>query len=434
MGRAGEVPSTPLDQVHWSDGAPAAADERLLHGEVTAEVAIVGGGMSGLAAALALAEAGRDVAVIEAHEPGFRASGRNAAHLAPMFWGMKRTPQQIVSRFGEDLGGRMNRLAAGSGERMFDLIERRGISCQAVRGGYVAVARTEASLGRMRETLEQWRRYGGRFEPLQRDELGTHVASPRYAGGALLPDGGRVNPLALTRGLAAAAKAAGARLFTHSPVLKAEHANGCWTLRTGQGQVRAKCMLAFPGADAVGAFASMSGLGAMVTAGVVCTDPLPDGGQSILPRGGPIVDLDDPAVFGPLIDADGRLVVSFLAEAGRLDLPAAERIIRPRLRRAFPQLADQPFTRLWGGRFLITASGAPLLLRLGEDGYAMVGCNGFGHTLAISAAQELARLVMGAEERDLALPVSNPRPSLANGLLGGLLACGIAPLANRLGA
>jgi glycine/D-amino acid oxidase-like deaminating enzyme len=112
----------------------------------------------------------------------------------------------------------------------------------------------------------------------------------------------------------------------------------------------------------------------------------------------------------------------------------AERIIRPRLRRAFPQLEPQPFTRLWGGRFLLTGTGAPSLVRLGQGGYAAVGCNGFGHTLAISAAQELARLALGESEEALALPVCDARPGVANGLIGALLAHGMAPLANRLGA
>ena len=106
----------------------------------------------------------------------------------------------------------------------------------------------------------------------------------------------------------------------------------------------------------------------------------------------------------------------------------------PRLKRAFPQLGDTPFTRMWGGRFLLTSDGAPRLVRLGPNAYAAVGCNGLGHTLAIPAAQELARLALGAPADSLALPVSERRPAGLNGLMAGLLSHAVAPLANRLGA
>ena len=87
-----------------------------LKGPEEAEVAIIGGGFTGLSAALHLAEAGVSVRLLEAETPGWGASGRNGGQVNP---GLKEDPDAIEARFGSEMGGRMIALAGGAGDFVF---------------------------------------------------------------------------------------------------------------------------------------------------------------------------------------------------------------------------------------------------------------------------------------------------------------------------
>ncbi len=433
MGARTPLGYEPISTSHWCEAAPAIPPAPRLESETECDVAVIGAGYTGLVSALTVAESGRKVCVLEAEQPGWAASGRNAGQVIPMMWGSHKTPADITATYGETLGSRMNAMVAAAGENLFSLIERHHIHCDA-RAGYVCVMRTEKSFARWQKQFDAWHQYGGRFEALDRATLGRYVASPRYVGGYFLPDGGRVNPLSLSRGLALALQRHGARLFGGSRVTRVERAGGGWRVVTAQGAVRCHRMLVGTGAYADQLFPELRKTGIPMICGVVATDPLPDRGVGILPGGVPMADMDDPAVFGPSIDAQGCLVVSYMIGAREPDLARALRVVVPRLQRAFPQLAVPPFRRHWIGRFLISLDGIPHLMRLDDNIFAAAVCNGVGHTLGVSAAMQLAKLAMGATEAELDLPVRTPKAAPGATILPGLLRRVVMPLANRLGA
>src|SRR5579863_6639642 len=101
----------PLPRSLYAETARPAPETPPLDGDRSVSVAIVGGGFTGLSAALHLAEQGVDVTVLEAHEPGWGASGRNGGQVNP---GLKPDPDRVESDFGEDLGGRMNAFAGAA--------------------------------------------------------------------------------------------------------------------------------------------------------------------------------------------------------------------------------------------------------------------------------------------------------------------------------
>lgn len=422
----------PISTSHWSRKAPEALPCPALQNMAEADVTIIGAGYSGLVMALELASTGRSVVVLDAEQPGWAASGRNAGHVAPLFWGAKKTPRQIIAAYGADRGARMNRIIASSGRWLFDLIDRHEIAC-SVRKGYLYLARTEASLATHRETFAEWSEFGGVFEMIDRSELARHVNSPNYSGGMWLPSGGLVNPLALSRGLAAAAVREGVRLFGNSRALSAAKDGDAWLTRTEQGAVRSPTLVVAAGGYADTLFPSLRKAAYTVHCGVIATDPLPDRGASLLPGGAPVADLDDKAVFSPTIDAEGCLVISFLIGPGDLEMRKALRICAPRIAKAFPQFALPEFKRIWAGKFTITPDGAPRLLRLADNAFAVTGCNGLGHTLGISAARDAAALIGGANEDDLAFPVLTPSPLPGARFIPWALRTIAVPLMNRLG-
>src|SRR5665213_3391521 len=126
--------SLPLPPSLWAATARPAPATPPLEESRSADVAIVGAGFSGLAAALRLAESGASVVVLEAGEPGWGASGRNGGQVIP---GLKWDPDELVARFGTDAGEHLARVAGGAPDTLFDLIERHAIDCEAKRCGWI---------------------------------------------------------------------------------------------------------------------------------------------------------------------------------------------------------------------------------------------------------------------------------------------------------
>jgi glycine/D-amino acid oxidase-like deaminating enzyme len=392
------------------------------------DAVIIGAGFSGLVAAIEARAAGLSVIVLEAAQPGAGASGVNAGHFAPMMLG-NSSIAKVRKSLGAARGDAWLRMIAGSGGWLIAAIERHGIAC-ALRTPYLCVARSDAGVAKMRAMFEGWQAYGGRFEMVGRAALDTHVASARYHGGAWLPEGGTLDPLRLVRGLASAAAETGVAVYGDSRVLTAVAGKGGWTLSTAQARIRARRLLVATGATGPGLFPAAEDALPHMTAATIATAPLADDSASILPSGGSLVDLDDKAVFSPTVTDDGRLVASVLCSAAEPTLPAAAQPFLRRFRQAFPGRDLPLFERISSGRMTITGDGVPRLYRLGSDGWALSGCNGFGLTHGICAAREAARLLAGAVEGDIVLPVTVPRPLAGRGLANLMIRRLMVPMLN----
>src|SRR5207244_3979017 len=201
------VHALPLPPSLWAATARPAPETPPLDASRQADVAIVGAGYSGLAAALQLAEAGVSVVVLEAGEPGWGASGRNGGQVIP---GLKYDPDELVAMFGTEAGEHLVRVAGGAPDTVFDLIARHKIDCDARRCGWIQPAFAVADVGVITRRAEQWQRRGAPVAVLDRDTVRRLVGSPIYHGGWIDRRAGSVQPLRCARGLARAAHDAGA--------------------------------------------------------------------------------------------------------------------------------------------------------------------------------------------------------------------------------
>jgi glycine/D-amino acid oxidase-like deaminating enzyme len=238
------VTRKPLPRSLYAETARPVVATPPLDGDRRVDVCVIGGGFTGLSAALPLAQQGVDVAVLEAHEPGWGASGRNGGQVNP---GLKRDPDEVEADFGADLGRRMVALSGDAPSVVFRLVERHQIECDALQSGTVRAALSARDAAAVRASAEQGRRRDAPVELLDRDAVRAVTGTERYACAMLDRRGGQVNPLGYARGLAQAAVQAGAAVHGATPALKVQR-NGIWNVRTPTGTVRAdKLILATNG-------------------------------------------------------------------------------------------------------------------------------------------------------------------------------------------
>ena len=131
----------------WEETAVEAPPTPPLTGSIAADVAIIGAGYLGLAAALHLTEAGAQVVVLDAESPGWGASGRNGGQVIP---GLKYDPDELEARFGKERGERLWRFAAGTADVVFDLIERHLLRADARRTAWVQAIHSQKAAVRAR--------------------------------------------------------------------------------------------------------------------------------------------------------------------------------------------------------------------------------------------------------------------------------------------
>ena len=216
-----------------------------LQGEVRAEVAIIGGGYTGLNAALHLArDAGADVAVLEAEGIGWGASGRNGGFAC--IGGTKASDASLLGRFGEEGLADWHRTQIASTEHVSDFLARHSVDADAhSKGGEAVMAhRARDFAGLREEARERERGYGVKVDVIGPGELaGEGLAGPGFHGAIRFPLGFALNPLKYVLGLARAAQEAGARIFENSPVTGVTRGPDGYRLTTPEGALIAKKLI-----------------------------------------------------------------------------------------------------------------------------------------------------------------------------------------------
>ena len=378
-----------------------------LQGATRADVAVVGGGFTGLSAALHLAERGIAVTLLEAESPGWGASGRNGGQVIP---GLKHDPDWIERRFGAEVGGRMIRLSGGAADLVFDLIDRHGIECDAERKGWIQPAADAESLATARDRVAQWERRGAPIRFLDRTEAARLLGTDAYAGGLVDERGGAVHPLNYALGLAAAARRAGATLHGGSRVLRLERRPDGWRLHTPLGSVDAGHVLVCTNGYTDGIDDRLRRTVVPVRSVQVATQPISDNlRRSIRPEGQTASDSRRLLVYFRF-DAAGRFVIG-----GRGDYDergAADK--QARLRRAtlqlFPQLGEVEWAYHWGGFVALTRDHLPHLNELYPGVTAGLGYNGRGVAMATAMGRVLADRAMGVPDPELDFPLTRVAP------------------------
>ncbi|HJQ60393.1 MAG TPA: FAD-binding oxidoreductase [Vineibacter sp.] len=409
--------STDLSASFWAASAPAAPPTGPLEGERDVDVAVVGGGFSGLSTALHLAEAGVSSAVVEAGVIGEGASGRNNGQVIPTM--SRADPSAMIARFGHDRGTRFAGLVRDSAQTVFDLVRRHDIDCAAEQSGWVQPAHTSGRVEKIAaRRVREWGELGAPVELLDRQQTAALLGSDAYPGAWLNRSGGHVNPLALARGLARAAIGRGAAVFTGSPAQAIDPLPaGGWRVRTANGALRAGRVVIATNAYSDGLWPGLKREVVPVFSFQMATQPLSDNvRKSLLPGRQAMSDTRGDLHFCRYT-SDHRLVTGApLLWRGDLDRRLRAHVAG-RLQGLFPQLGEVRFDHVWCGYVGMTTDYMPRLHELAPGVATWIGCNGRGVALATAMGPELARWASGKARIDeLALPATPLRPVPAHRL------------------
>lgn len=371
-----------------------------LEGSTRCDVAIVGGGLAGLSAALDLRRQGLDVVLLEAREIGFGASGRNGGQA---IHGLACDQDVIEAQLGLADARRVWQMSIEALDLLRERITEHGIACDW-RSGYLGLAtspRKAAVLAAWADRIEAV--YGYPLTRIGADEVAQWIASARFHGGVHDPRSGHLHPLKYCLGLARAAAGAGVRLHESTPVLGLQPGREP-ALRTPQGEVRARQVLLAGNVYLQDLAPALRPRIMPVGTYIACSEPMdPARASALIPSGSAVCDtnvvLD---YFRPT--ADHRMLyggrVSY-STATPSDLAGA---MRQRMLASFPQLADLRVDHAWGGFVDITMNRAPDFGRLQGPGHAgnvfyLQGFSGHGLALTGLAGRLVAEAMAGDASR-----------------------------------
>lgn len=378
-------------QSWYAATANDAPDRPSLKGEVRADVCVVGGGFTGLSAALHLAEKGVDVVLVEAHRVGFGASGRNGGQLGS---GQRQDQEALIRMVGRDAARQMWQLGEEAKQVVRGLIDAHGIDCDYRPG----VAWTGFSDKETRELhgyadlLE--REYGyDQIERLDAEACQALCPSPAYKGGMLDMGAGHLHPLNFALGLARAAEAAGVRIFERSHVHHIEDGNPA-EVRCDTGRVVAETVVLAGNGYLGGLNRKVAARVMPINNFVAATEPLGDRAAEVLTRDVAVADTKFVVNYFRL-SRDKRLLFGGGESYGyRFPDDIAGKVRKPMLE-IFPHLRDVKIDYAWGGTLAITMKRLPYLGRVGKSILSSSGYSGHGVGTATHAGMLMAQAIMG---------------------------------------
>lgn len=398
--RAGEYPAS-----YYAATATPQAAFPSLKGQHRADVCIVGGGYTGLSAALHLAQAGLDVVLLEAHRVGFGASGRNGGQVGS---GQRQDQDWLEAAAGREDARRLWDMGEDAKALVRHLIDHHAMPVTF----YPGIAHACRSASEVRhahayaEKLARDYNYS-HVQPLDRAAIRDLIGSNLYEGGDLDTGAGHLHPLNFALGLARAAHQAGARLHEASEVQHITH-GAKPVVRTASGQVTCDHVILAGNGYLGGLDRKVAARVMPINNFILATEPLGPRAAAVLSR--------------PVAVADSRFVVNYwrLSEDNRLLFGGGESygyrfpdvvktVMKPMLE-VYPQLRGVRVDYAWGGTLAITMNRMPCFLRPAPNVLSASGYSGHGVAMATLAGKLMAQAVQGqAAGFDLLARLPQPR-------------------------
>lgn len=386
---------------YYAATATRSASHPPLHGDVEADVAIVGGGLAGLSAAIELADRGHSVVLLEARDLGWGASGRNGGQA---IHGLACDQDEIESQLGLDEARRVWGMTLEALDLIGQRCRRFDIDCDWTPGylGLAVNARKGRDLQRWAERMRTV--YGFALTTIAPSQVRQWIDSPRFHSGVHDPRSGHLHPLKYSLGLARAAHDLGVRLYEQSAVTAIEPGASpaaSTRVRTKSGSVRANQVLLAGNVYLQGLAPQLEPRIMPVGTYIVCSEPI--GASlctSLIPSRSAVCDtnfvLD---YFRPT--ADHRLLYGGRVSYSTVTPMNLAQGMQRRMVRTFPQLEGTRIEYAWGGFVDISMNRAPDFGRLpGQPSiYYLQGFSGHGLALTGLAGKLVAEAMDGDASR-----------------------------------
>lgn len=362
-------------------------------GHQRADVCVIGGGYTGLSAALELAEAGRSVILLDAEQPGWGCSGRNGGQINP---GLACDHQVLERALGAADALRVWQLSLDGVRLIHQRAARYHIDCELTAGILLVANRSRQVPG-----LLAWQQ---QLQGLGYDQLSFHdraalgqLLRADYHAGVLDGGGGSLHPLKYVLGLARAAAQAGVGIHGQSRATDISQDGAGVTVTTAGGQVRADQLIIGGNAYSGGLLPWQHRRFIPIGSYIGATRPLGELAEQLIPSRTAVCDMNNLIDYYRLTP-DNRLLFGGRVTAGAARMDRLRNTMRQRMGKVFPQLAAEDFDYLWGGQVAMTANRAPQFGRLGRRVLYAQGYSGQGLALAGLAGKLMAEAAIQRSE------------------------------------
>lgn len=377
------------------------------------DVAIVGGGFTGLSTALHCAQKGLSAQVLEARQVGFGGSGRNVGLVNAALW---LPPAKVREKLGDTYGPRFLKRFGDGPRVVFDLIEKFQIRCEATKTGSIHAAHAPSGFEDLKDRHAEWQRLGEPVDLISREDVADMIGSTAFYGGLLDHRAGTINPMGYCRGLARAALGAGADISVGVRVTDLQKSEGRWRVTTDQGSLTANHVVLGTNAYTDQLWPGLKNIFTMIHYLQFATTPLGPEADHILPGRQGLWDTG-PIMFNYRRDAANRLLIGTMGRIfGTKDRGLTRRWAARQIKRIFPDLGEVTFEEAWHGQIAMTPDHLPRVHQLDEGLWTAIGYNGRGITTGTLFGQSMADILTGLDPADLPLQLTDPRAAPRAGL------------------
>ncbi|MGV2288640.1 FAD-binding oxidoreductase [Trinickia sp. YCB016] len=386
---------------YWLDTAPPFQSGQVGPVEGSAEVVVIGGGFTGLSAALELAKRGVPVTVLEAGRIVGEASGRNGGHCNT---GLAHDYAALAERIGAERAKEFYRAYESAVKTVESIVVDEQINCDFFHGGKIKLAAKPRHFDKLAKTYESLRaNVDSNVELVPPERIRDEVGSDGFYGGLVQRNGAQMHMGKFGVGLAEAAARHGAQIFEHAPVTGLKHISGeTYEVTSERGTIRAGRVLVATGASQIGPLQWFRRRIAPVGSFIVATAPLATEQLDVLlPKRRAYVTTRHIGNYFRTT-ADNRLIFGGRARFAMSNPSSDEksgRILRAALANYFPSLADVQIDYCWGGLVDMTADRLP---RAGqhEGLFYSMGYSGHGVQMSVHMGRVMADVMFGAASRN----------------------------------
>lgn len=384
---------------YYNASANSAVRYPRLEGEVRADVAVIGGGFTGLASALELAEQGKRVLLLEANRIGWGQSGRNGGQVTGSLSGDAAMEKQLARRIGQQAAEEFIWYLRWRGQDIIRRrVERYGIACD-LKAGHLHAAYKPSHLPAMRAAYDDMvrRGMGDKVRWLERDDIHGLLATPLYHGGIHNSNNLHLHPLNLCLGEAQALAGQGGRIFEQSPVLEIVH-GATPSLRLEHGTVIADQILLAGDVSHKLERRKLSGTIFPAPGGIVTTAPLGELARQLNPHDVAVYDSRFVLDYYRMT-ADGRLLFGGGANYSGQTTRDIAAELRPCIERTFPQLRGVEIAFQWSCDMGIVFNRIPQLGKLAPNVWYAQGYSGHGLATSHIVGEVMANAICGTMDR-----------------------------------